>query len=95
VAVDEDGSAETSEKEVDAETETDNDGDVQASERGAANSMPGNEESWMGLTKTTIAVGEEEVADSTQTKRLEAYSCSLVARNQGALTRKGMVGVDH
>jgi len=88
------GGGGTPEKEVGGEIETGNDGGVQTSERVAANSTSGNEESSVVLMRTTIAV-EEDAGGSTQTKRLEACSCSLVARIQGAATRKGMVGEDH
>lgn len=94
VAIGEDGCV-VAREEVDAETATatDIDGDdAQISGRGAANSGSENE----GPLRMAAAVAEgEEVGGSTKTKREEAYSCSLVARTQGAVTRKGMAGEDH
>jgi hypothetical protein len=79
------------------ETETGNDGDVQTSEKGAANSTPGNEGSSVvsKKTMTAAATAEEGVVGSTRTKRLGACRCFLVARTQGAATRKGTAGEDH
>ena len=79
------------------ETETGNDDDVQTSEKGAANSTPGNEGSSMVSKKTmaAAATAEEGVVGSTRKKRLGAYRCFLVARTQGAATQKGTAGEDH
>lgn len=93
-------SAETFEKEADVENEIDNDDDgddVQEYEKEAVNSTQENEGSSADPTKTVVAVvaAEEEAASSMRTKRLGAYSCSLVARTQEAAAQKGMVGDDH
>lgn len=49
----------------------------------------------MGLKMTAAAeVGEEELAGLTQTKRVEAYSCYLVAHTREGVTLKGTAGED-
>ena len=95
-----DGSVRTPEKEADAETEpeTGNGGGARIFEKGLANSTPGNEGTSTGPTKTTtvaVAVGEEGVASSKQTKRLGACSCPPGARTQEAAVQKGTAGEDH
>ena len=88
-----DGSEGTAEKGGDAETEIESGiDDVQEPVRAAANLKLGNGDSSMGLKAVGVAAGEG-VVYSTRT-RVEACNCSPVARTQGVVTRKGMVGED-
>ena len=89
-----DGSEGTAEKGGDAETEIESgiDDDVQEPGRAAAKLKLGNGDSSMGLKAMGVAAGEGVVC-STRT-RVVTCNCSPVARTQGVVTRKGMVGED-
>ena len=93
VMIGEDGNEGRAGKDGDAETEIETGiDDVQEPGRVAANLKLGNGDSSMGLKAVGVAAGEGVIC-STRT-RVEACNCSPVARTQGVVTRKGMVGED-